>query len=58
MKTLRTPILLAACLPLTPAWAHEGHGLLGPHWHASDLSGLLAVAAIVVVGAALWCLRK
>ncbi len=58
MKTLRTPTLLAACLPLSQAWAHDGHGLIGPHWHASDLLGLLAAAAVVVVGAALWCMRK
>jgi hypothetical protein len=32
------------------ALAHEGHGMQGSHWHASDLLGLvfgLAVAALV-----------
>jgi len=27
------------------AWAHEGHGMEGGHWHATDIWGLLAVAA-------------
>ena len=27
------------------AWAHEGHGMEGSHWHATDIWGLLAVAA-------------
>jgi len=58
MKTFRTPMLLVGCLPLTQAWAHEGHGLTGPHWHAYDLLGLLAAAVVAVVGAALWSLRK
>ena len=25
-------------------WAHEGHGMEGSHWHATDIWGLLAVA--------------
>ena len=32
------------------ALAHDGHGMQGSHWHASDLLGLvfgLAVAALV-----------
>jgi hypothetical protein len=32
------------------ALAHEGHGMQGSHWHATDLLGLvfgLAVAALV-----------
>ena len=30
------------------ARAHEGHGLPGPsHWHASDVLGFVALAAIV-----------
>jgi hypothetical protein len=28
------------------AFAHEGHGLAGTHWHATDTLGLIAVAAL------------
>ncbi len=31
------------------AFAHEGHGLNGPHWHASDVWALVALAAAVGV---------
>ena len=62
---LRTPppALLPLCKPALPsavvalallaanglALAHEGHGMQGSHWHATDLLGLvvgLAVAAL------------
>ncbi len=50
-----TPVLIAACaLLISPAvsFAHEGHGLFGSHWHATDVWGFVALAAIA--GAALW----
>jgi hypothetical protein len=34
------------------ALAHEGHGMEGPHWHATDIWGFVALLA--VAGAALW----
>ena len=37
--------LLAPFVPALAA-AHDGHGLDNPHWHASDLFGLLLVAAV------------
>ena len=54
-SALRTPIRSAAvAFALLAAnglaLAHEGHGMQGSHWHASDLLGLvfgLAVAALV-----------
>ena len=58
---LRTPSL-PACLTAalaalsSAAHAHEGHGLLGTHWHATDVLGFVAVAA--AVGAAIWFTRK
>ncbi len=48
---LATPLLL----PLL-AQAHEGHGLGGPHWHATDVLGFVVVA--VIAGVAIWTLRK
>ena len=38
-----------------PAFAHEGHGLAGSHWHASDTFGLLLVAALAAL--AVWLSR-
>ena len=54
MKQLRplTLLLATACVAL-PAWAHEGHGMPGfAHWHASDVLGFVAIAA--VVAAVIW----
>ena len=47
---------LAACAMATQAQAHEGHGLFGSHWHATDALGFVAVAALV--GLAIWMSRK
>ncbi|MDD2545202.1 MAG: hypothetical protein PHI55_02845 [Burkholderiaceae bacterium] len=38
------------------AFGHEGHGLAGGHWHASDSGGFVALA--VAVAAAAWLSRK
>lgn len=54
---MRTPITTAAALlAATPALAHEGHGLFGAHWHASDAWGFVLLAALV--GLAIWSSRK
>ena len=37
------------------ALAHDGHGLTGSHWHATDSAGLVLVA--VLGGIALWLSR-
>jgi Co/Zn/Cd efflux system component len=44
-------ILAWSALPHLGAWAHEGHGLQGTHWHATDALGFVAA---VVVGLAAW----
>jgi hypothetical protein len=38
--------LLACTLPAT---AHDGHGLAGAHWHATDAFGLLLVGGLAVL---------
>jgi len=43
-------------LAAAPAVAHDGHGLAGAHWHASDTFGLLLVGALAV--AAWWLSRR
>jgi hypothetical protein len=52
-------LLIAACsllgLPLLAA-AHDGHGLSGAHWHATDSVGFIVLAA--VAAAALWFGRR
>jgi hypothetical protein len=39
-----------------PAIAHEGHGLFGSHWHATDALGFVGAAAAAVL--AIWWLKK
>lgn len=54
MKHFSTMILLAAA---GIANAHQGHGLPGlSHWHASDTSLLLGIAAVAALG--LWLVRR
>ena len=38
------------------AIAHDGHGLAGSHWHASDSAGFAIVFALAAL--ALWLSRK
>ena len=48
---------LAALLSPLIAQAHEGHGLFGPHWHASDTVGFL-IAGVLAAAFAWWTHRK
>jgi hypothetical protein len=41
----RSAAALTALAASATAWAHEGHGMEGGHWHATDIWGLLAIAA-------------
>ena len=50
---------IAACAggtTVTAAFSHDGHGLTGMHWHATDAWGFVAVAAMIAV--AIWLSRK
>jgi len=51
-----TLIGLPIALLATASHAHDGHGLFGAHWHATDTLGFVALAA--AVGAAIWLNRK
>jgi len=31
----------------TAVFAHDGHGLAGIHWHATDTLGFVAVSALI-----------
>ena len=48
-KPLAPLSLLAPLLAASPSWAHEGHGLAGTHWHASDTLGLLLVGGVAAL---------
>ena len=52
--------LATLALTLAGGWAaaHEGHGPANPHWHASDLFGLLLAVAVAGVGLVWWRGRK
>jgi len=41
---------------VTAVFAHDGHGLAGIHWHATDTLGFVAVSALVAM--AIWLSRK
>jgi hypothetical protein len=50
--------LIPACGLLVQAndlFAHDGHGLTGAHWHATDVLGFIAVGALI--GVAIWFSR-
>jgi hypothetical protein len=47
---------LVITLTTLPVFAHDGHGLFGSHWHATDTLGFVGVAALI--GLALWMSRK
>ena len=46
MKTIAAAVWLS---PLQAALAHEGHGLPGMHWHATDTFGVLLAAGVAVL---------
>ena len=53
MKSL---LAIATALTALPALAHDGHGLFGSHWHATDALGFVAVAGLIAL--AVWLSKK
>ncbi len=54
-----TTQFIAACaggMGATAVFSHDGHGLAGMHWHATDTLGFVVVAAMIAV--AIWLSRK
>ena len=49
-------VLLALLTGADTLFAHEGHGMTGAHWHATDLWGFVAMAVLVAV--VIWQSRK
>ncbi len=48
-------LLAIASLTALPAFAHDGHGLFGSHWHATDALGFVVVGLIAL---AVWLSKK
>ena len=59
MRTSIIPKFIATFALLTGAggaFCHEGHGLSGGHWHATDVAGFVALGALVAL--AVWLSRS
>ena len=52
-KTAISALLLSSLH--APLWAHDGHGLLGSHWHATDAIGFIVVIALAI---AAWAIGR
>ncbi len=53
----RRPCIAAAVAAViaSPVMAHDGHGLFGSHWHATDAWGFAGLAA--AIAGAVWSSR-
>jgi hypothetical protein len=49
MKKIAFTLFLAVPPLAHKALAHDGHGLGGTHWHATDAWGFVVAAALVAV---------
>ena len=58
--TLRSIAASAITTWAGSALAHDGHALLGSHWHTTDSLGFIAVlvAVAVLAAAAVWLSQK
>jgi hypothetical protein len=52
MKNLLATAVLSTAASL--AVAHDGHGMVGAHWHASDALGFVLIGVVVAALAWLW----
>ena len=58
-RFLNTTFLIATYAMTTgasTAFAHDGHGLAGSHWHATDVLGFVTVGCLAAV--AIWLSRR
>ena len=55
-KTIKFIAICALTTGVSSAFAHEGHGLQGSHWHATDLWGFVAIGVVLAI--AIWHGRK
>jgi hypothetical protein len=55
MKKLVSKVGIASLALPTWVAAHDGHGLPGSHWHATDVWGFAAAAGVIAL--AVWLSR-
>jgi hypothetical protein len=57
VKSITTKLIAAPAIFYwsTAVFAHENHGFTGPHWHATDAWGFVALGAMVAL--AIWLSR-
>ena len=48
-NTLKFIAIAAMNTMFSTVFAHDGHGLPGAHWHATDVLGFVALGAVVAV---------
>ena len=48
-RWIPTAAALATLTAHASTWAHQGHGTEGSHWHATDIWGMLAAAALAAL---------
>lgn len=49
--TLRSAFITTLVTASASASAHDGHGLVGTHWHATDTLGFVLVAVLALAAA-------
>ncbi len=54
--SLKSIAVLALSTATTAVFAHNGHGLEGSHWHATDAGSFVVLGAIVAM--AVWLSRS
>lgn len=55
-NTIKKVAAYALSTGATAVFAHEGHGMDGTHWHATDVWGFIALGGMMVV--AIWFARS
>lgn len=54
LKTIVFVAINAIATGSSAVFAHDGHGLSGSHWHASDTWGFVTVGALLALAVWLW----
>lgn len=55
LNTLKTIAISPLLTGAGSVFAHDGHGLGGVHWHATDAWGFVALGAMIALG--IWLSR-
>lgn len=55
LNALKTIAALAISMRASAIFAHDGHGMDGAHWHATDVWGFVALGGMIAL--AIWLSR-